>query len=62
MAGLFVGALACMLVASIAQAQTSPKMKMTTEIPAGIAIPDTVGSRLGTLTEGGDLDNYLISE
>ena len=34
---------------STAQAQTSPKMKMTTEIPAGIAISDTVGTRLGTL-------------
>ena len=49
MAGLFVGAVACVMAISTAQAQTSPKMKMTTEIPAGIAIPDTVETRLGTL-------------
>ena len=28
---------------------TSPKMKMTTEIPPGIASPDKVETRLGTL-------------
>jgi hypothetical protein len=27
----------------------SPKMKMTTDIPQGIAIPDKVETRLGTL-------------
>lgn len=46
---VFAGALACMLAASAAQAQTQPKMKMTTEIPAGIAMPDKVDTRLGTL-------------
>ncbi len=46
---LLAGALACMLAASAAQAQTQPKMKMTTEIPAGIAMPDKVDTRLGTL-------------
>ena len=45
--------LACVLVlvvaATTAQAQTAPKMKMTTEVPPGIAIPDEVNTRLGTL-------------
>jgi len=31
------------------QAQTSPKMKMTTEIPPEITTPDSVETRLGTL-------------
>ena len=35
--------------ASLAHAQTPPKMKMTTEIPAEITTPDTVETRLGTL-------------
>ncbi|HSQ83023.1 MAG TPA: DUF1254 domain-containing protein, partial [Casimicrobiaceae bacterium] len=46
---MFAGVLVCVLAASTAQAQTPPKMKMTTDIPAGIAIPDTVETRLGTL-------------
>lgn len=46
---IFADMLACVLVASTAQAQTPPKMEMTTDIPAGIAIPDTVETRLGTL-------------
>ena len=29
--------------------KTPPKMKMTTDIPAGIAIPDSVETRLGEL-------------
>ena len=49
MAGLFIGALACALATSSAQAQAPPRMKMTTDIPAGIAMPDTVETRLGTL-------------
>ena len=32
-----------------AQAQTAPKMKMTTDIPPQITTPDTVETRLGTL-------------
>ena len=38
------------ITASTARAQTAPKMKMTTEIPPGIAIPASVDTRLGTLT------------
>jgi hypothetical protein len=40
--------LAAVFVTS-AFAQDAPKMKMTTDIPPGIAIPDTVETRLGTL-------------
>ena len=46
---IFAGAIACALIISTAQAQTPPKMKMTTEVPAGIAMPDKVETRLGTL-------------
>ena len=46
---VFVGALACALTISTALAQTPPTMKMTTEVPAGIAMPDKVETRLGTL-------------
>jgi hypothetical protein len=35
--------------AGAVQAQTAPKMKMTTEIPPQITTPDTVETRLGTL-------------
>ncbi len=35
--------------ATIATAQTPPKMKMTTAIPAEITTPDTVKTRIGTL-------------
>lgn len=41
MAGLFV--------TNTVQAQTSEKFKMTTPIPPGIAVPDQVETRLGTL-------------
>jgi hypothetical protein len=44
-----IGALVCALAATGALAQTAPKMKMTTDIPAGIAAPDKVETRLGTL-------------
>jgi hypothetical protein len=47
--GMFAGVLVSVLAASTAQAQTPPKMKMTTEVPSGIAIPDSVETRLGTL-------------
>src|SRR5512136_2590306 len=46
---MVAGMLACVLAASTAQAQSPPKMKMTTDIAAGIAIPGTVETRLGTL-------------
>ena len=48
-AGLFIGALACVLATGSAHAQAPPKMKMTTDVPPGIAMPDTVETRLGTL-------------
>ena len=48
-AGLFIGALACVVATSSAHAQAPLKMKMTTDIPPGIAMPDTVETRLGTL-------------
>jgi hypothetical protein len=34
---------------SITDARSVPTMKMTTDIPASIATPDTVETRLGTL-------------
>jgi hypothetical protein len=37
------------LIATITQAQTAPKMKMTTPIPASITTPDSVETRIGTL-------------
>lgn len=49
MLAISVSALACALTMGGAQAQTPPKMQMTTEIPVGIAIPGEVESRLGTL-------------
>ena len=42
-------ALASLLVLTPTQAQTPPKMKMTTDIPAAITTPDKVETRLGTL-------------
>jgi len=38
------------LVSSQAWAQAPPKMKMTTEVPPGIATPDRVETRIGSLT------------
>jgi hypothetical protein len=49
MTHLFAAALVCAIAAATAQAQTAPKMKMTTDIPAGIETPDKVDTRLGTL-------------
>ncbi len=48
---LFVHALAVLMVTSLATAAwaKSPKMKMTTDIPPGIATPDKLETRLGTL-------------
>lgn len=46
---LLAGALACLLAASGAQAAAPAKMKMTTDIPPGIAMPDQVETRLGAL-------------
>ena len=40
---------AVLKAANLVLAQESPKMKMTTEIPPGIATPDELGTRLGTL-------------
>jgi hypothetical protein len=47
--GILTAALAWPLAATIADAQTPPKMKMTTDIPPDITTPDTVESRIGTL-------------
>ncbi len=41
--------LACVLGVTTAQAQTAPKMKTTTDIPAEITTPDKVKARLGEL-------------
>jgi hypothetical protein len=46
---LLVTTLTLMIGATAAQAQVTPKMKMTTNIPAGIAAPDKMQTRLGTL-------------
>ena len=46
---LLVAAFVGVLGASTTHAQTPPKMKMTTDIPASITIPDKVETRLGTL-------------
>ncbi len=46
---ILIAALMCALAASTAVAQTAPKMKMTTDIPADITTPDTVKTRIGTL-------------
>ena len=49
MMAISASALACALTMSTTRAQTLPRMKMTTDIPAGIAMPGKVESRLGTL-------------
>ena len=46
---LFALSIIVVITATTAQAQTAPKMKMTTDIPPGIAIPDSVNTRLGEL-------------
>ena len=42
-------ATAFVMLASVANAQTSPEMKMTTPIPESITTPESVETRLGTL-------------
>jgi hypothetical protein len=46
---VIVLALTSLLMLATAHAQDSPKMKMTTDIPASITTPDKVETRLGTL-------------
>ena len=46
---LLVTTLTLMIGATAVQAQVTPKMKMTTNIPAGIAAPDRMQTRLGAL-------------
>jgi len=46
---LISAALACVLAAATSHAESAPKMKMTTPIPAEITTPDKVETRLGTL-------------
>jgi len=38
------------LISATALAAAPPKMKMTTDVPPGIATPDTLETRIGTLT------------
>jgi hypothetical protein len=45
----FAATLVCVLAVTTLPAQSAPPMKMTTELTPGIAIPDTVETRLGTL-------------
>jgi hypothetical protein len=45
----FVAATLGMLLATAAQAQSPPKLKMTTDIPPEITTPSTVETRIGTL-------------
>ncbi len=47
---LAAGMLVFALCAPNVHAQTPPKMKMTTEIPEGIATPDKLETRIGALT------------
>src|SRR6266478_10084020 len=46
---LLAAALVAALTTAVAHAQAAPKMKMTTDIPSSITIPDEVPTRLGTL-------------
>ena len=46
---ILVAAFVCALATATAQAQTAPKMKMTTDIPPEITTPDSVKTRIGTL-------------
>lgn len=45
----FAVVIGCLMPLWGAHAQTEPKFKMTTETPPGIAMPDTLETRLGTL-------------
>jgi hypothetical protein len=49
LARVMSGAVACTLAVTGALAETKPKPRMATEIPPGIAIPNEVETRLGTL-------------
>ncbi|WP_417518372.1 DUF1254 domain-containing protein [Marinobacter sp.] len=42
-------ALTAVITISTAEAQTAPTMKMTTDIPPGVVMPDSAETRLGTL-------------
>lgn len=55
--------LASLLMLTATHAQTSPKMKMTTDIPASITTPDKVDTRIGTLKfEGGYPDAATVEK
>ncbi len=47
---LVAGILAFAMCVPAVHAQNAPKMKMTTEIPEGIATPDKLETRIGALT------------
>src|SRR5580658_4633701 len=60
---LLVGIVVCMLAATTSSAQSSPKMKMTTDIPVSITTPDKVDTRIGTLKfEGGYPDAATVEK
>lgn len=46
---LITGSLAMLMVVNLCWAKEPPKMRMTTEIPPGIATPDKLETRFGTL-------------
>jgi hypothetical protein len=46
---LILTATAALAVTGLVSAAEPPRMKMTTEIPAGIITPDTIETRLGDL-------------
>ena len=60
---VIVLALTSLLMLATAHAQDSPKMKMTTDIPASITTPDKVDTRIGTLKfEGGYPDAATVEK
>ncbi len=45
-----IGIISIAMMTSVTHAQDAPKMKMTTEVPAGVATPDKLETSIGTLT------------
>src|SRR5580704_5909159 len=60
---LLLSAVASLLVVTPIRAQTPPKMKMTTDIPASITTPEKVDTRIGTLKfDGGYPDAATVEK
>jgi hypothetical protein len=60
---LLAGILVCTLAVTTSSAQSTPKMKMTTDIPVSITTPDKVETRIGTLKfEGGYPDAATVEK